>query len=551
MSEKVDIVIGAVHGYGWENVAVWARSLVKSGFRGVGVVIVYGGGERTEGAVQYLRSLDIRVVRMPLRGSVYNLRFEDISYVLRELLSDLRYAIVTDVRDVCFQSDPTIWLEANLEKRFVASSEGIRYADEEWNRTNLAESFPRHVDRLSPKTVYNVGVLAGEADMVADICLAISLVAKSSAADPADQSAYNLLLDMEPYRSAVQLAASEDGFACQSKTIGSQVLRPILQEPQPVFDAEGVKTASGRLYPIVHQYDTIPDWHTALWDRACAVPVRRDTTSRLEEVLPEIDPAPGAGPAPRVTIACPTYGRPQFLRQLVEHYCAQTFDGGLEMVILDDSPERADFLDDPKYSELGIRYHHIPAERLTLGAKLNLLTQLARGEIIIEFDDDDYYAPQYVERMVELLGDADFITLSGWFCYDPGQHAFGYWSTDVISKTHYVLSPGEPIEPIPTPGWDREFVNGFLWGYGFSFVWRKSVFPDVEILDDPVNGKCCDLDFALRLQEAGFKTLAVPDDEGLVLHIVHRGSSVRIFPQYLMPEFMIPKFFPSYPGTPE
>lgn len=555
MSNKVDIVIGVVRGYGWDQVDVWARSLVNCGFAGVGVVIVYDGGEMTESVVRNLRRLDIRVVRMPSRGNVYHVRFEDISTVLRKLLPELRYAIVTDVRDVYFQSDPSLWLESNLNKPLLAVSEAVRYADEEWNRENMRLSFPRQADRLMSKTVCNAGVLAGAAEAMADICLAVSLVSESSPASQADQAAYNLLLDMEPYRSTVQIAASEDGFTCQGGTLGSATLRPILLEPVPILDVEGVKTAGGKLYPIVHQYDRVPDWQALLQAKAYEVPREspvRETdeppgpVSRLAEVLPELEPAADGTPAPRVTVVCPTYHRSSFLRRVVGSYLAQTFDGGLEMIILDDSPERSEFIDDPEFQDKGIRYHHISDRRLTTGAKLNLMMQAARGEIIMEFDDDDYYSPQYVERMIEFLGDADFVTLSRWFCYYPDRNTFGYWSTDTKAPVHFQLSPREPVEPVSTHIWDRGSNEGNVWGFGFSFVWRKSVYPDVEIPDTPGGGIDSDLEFSRNLQKAGFKTLAVPDDEGLVLHIVHPGSSVRIFPQYIMPEFTVRTFFPGY-----
>jgi glycosyltransferase involved in cell wall biosynthesis len=78
---------------------------------------------------------------------------------------------------------------------------------------------------------------------------------------------------------------------------------------------------------------------------------------------------------------------------------------------------------------------------MSIGAKLNSLMELARGDVLMRFDDDDYYAPDYVERMLELLGDDDYLTLSGWFAYSPTHGKFCYWETDVMSPLHFVLSP--------------------------------------------------------------------------------------------------------------
>ncbi|MFQ6396929.1 glycosyltransferase [Nocardia sp. KC 131] len=585
-----DIIIGAAAGYEWTDVEVWAESLVASGFTGLGAVIVSDQDRRGDLVAENLESLGLYAVRMPLRDSVYNHQFEDIAHVLQTIASSLRFAVVTDVRDVYFQTDPIEWLVAHLDRPFLAASESLRYSDEGWSRENLQRTFPEHVDRLWSKAICNVGVLAGQAGMMADLCLAITRIAESSGQQVAAQSGYNLLLDMEPYRSTVQLVTSEDGFACQAGTVADPAkiatFRPFLLEPEPTLAADGVRTAAGKLYPIVHQYDRVPEWNQALRNRLLSAPVleavrnawrppgtapraslagvlrgtngtsiahaantlgvpRESSSIRLYSGELE-HPVPDDSPAPRVSVVCPTYQRPELLRTAVRHYCSQTYDGGMELIILDDSPEPADFLDEKLCHEHRIRYYHVPNNRMTLGDKLNLMTQLARGEIIVEFDDDDYYAPQYIERMIEFLGDADFVTLSRWFAYDPANKIFCYWSTDILSPTHFVLSPWEPIDTTSTKGWPESWVDGKVWGYGFSFVWRKSTYPEVEIRGYPPGGNSCDLDFTLSLQKAGFKTVCVADTEGLVLHILHPKSSVRMFPQYVLPDFLIPNFFPLY-----
>ncbi|MEU2040656.1 glycosyltransferase family 2 protein [Nocardia niwae] len=597
MASAKNIVIGAAAGYEWADVEVWARSLVATGFTGLGVVIVYDGDRRGDVVAENLASLGLHAVRMPLRGSVYNQRFADIADVLRRSDSSLGFAVVTDVRDVYFQADPVEWLETHLNRPFLAVSEAVRYCDEEWNWQNLRRTFPAHAERLRSSVVRNVGVLAGRADMVADLCLAITLIADSAGVPVADQSGYNLLLDMEPYRSTVQLVASEDGFACQAGTLADtrrlSTLRPLLVEPEPVLSPDGVRTAAGKLYPIVHQYDRVPEWNRALRSRLRLSPgpdtrkassvagpvtsgrsassrpgpagardvpegptglrtaqrlgVSRDRSTMKWHPAPDRSAPPrDESPIPQVSVICPTYQRPAFLRSVVRCYCAQSFGGTTEMIILDDSPEPVDFLDEELCREHRIRYLHMPGKRMALGDKMNLLAQLSRGEIIVCFDDDDYYAPQYVERMVEFLGDADFITLSRWFAYDPANKLFCYWATDTISPTHFLLSPWEPFQPLSTKTWDRDWIHGNLWGYGFSFVWRKSTCADVPVRGNPPNGLVCDYDFSLRLQKAGRKTVCAADVEGLVLHILHAGSSVRMMPQYVLPEFLLAEFFPSY-----
>lgn len=271
-AEKKDIVLAAAGGYSWEQIDVWALSLAKSGFQGIGAVIIYDDGNqvRNETVINNLKSIGFQVIVMPLRAHVFNQRFYDFAEVLGPALDDLRYAVITDIRDVYFQADPMAWIEKNLKKgkKFLAVSEGIKFKDESWNADNVKRGFPGLAGRVLDECVYNVGVLAGEARAVADLCLAVGTIAKSSGFVPADQSGYNILLGMEPYTAVAQICKSEDGFACQAGTFADPNkiagFRPNLLEPEPVLDGEDVKTAGGLIYPVVHQYDRVPSWNQAL-----------------------------------------------------------------------------------------------------------------------------------------------------------------------------------------------------------------------------------------------------------------------------------------------
>jgi hypothetical protein len=266
---KKDIILGAVGGYQWNQIEVWALSIAKSGFEGIGACIVYDDNKQV---IDNLTAIGFQVIRMPLRGSVFNQRFYDFNEVLGSAASDLRYAVITDVRDVYFQADPMPWIEKNLKKgkKFLAVSESITYKDEPWNAKNAVDGYPALAHRILDKCVYNVGVLAGEAKALSDLVLSIGIIAKSSGFGVADQSGYNLLLDMEPYVDVAQLCQSEEGFACQAGTTADPQkiasFRPHLLGPEPKFEDGAVKTSGGLTYPIVHQYDRVPAWNQPLRD---------------------------------------------------------------------------------------------------------------------------------------------------------------------------------------------------------------------------------------------------------------------------------------------
>jgi glycosyltransferase involved in cell wall biosynthesis len=245
-----------------------------------------------------------------------------------------------------------------------------------------------------------------------------------------------------------------------------------------------------------------------------------------------------------VSVICPTYQRSEQLRAMVRHYCAQTLSGSLELLILDDSPEPAEFLVNEQYRKYGVRYMHQSKYRMSIGAKLNFLMDAARGDVVMRFDDDDYYAPNYVERMLELLGDSDILTLSRWFAYSPKYDIFCYWDTDVMWSAHFVLASQEPLHIVSTQGghsdWALAKNNGC---YGFGMVWRRHVVSQVKFPDQN-HGE--DHEFFARVMNAGFQSTCAADTEGLVLHIIHESNSSLIYPQYLLPSFVLRRYFPGY-----
>jgi glycosyltransferase involved in cell wall biosynthesis len=104
-----------------------------------------------------------------------------------------------------------------------------------------------------------------------------------------------------------------------------------------------------------------------------------------------------------VSCICATYNRRRFLPYLLHVYKNQTYPSNKrELVIFDDSPTtNQDIIDDfqKKNPKEKIVYHY-QSEKLTLGKKRNELNKMAKGDIIINFDDDDYYPPDRVKYTV-------------------------------------------------------------------------------------------------------------------------------------------------------
>src|SRR4051812_1392609 len=99
------------------------------------------------------------------------------------------------------------------------------------------------------------------------------------------------------------------------------------------------------------------------------------------------------------TAITPTFNRSRYLPSVAACFLAQTADDS-EMIVLDDGDQSArPFVPDhPR-----IRYVHLSGKRLSTGAKRNICCEMARGEFILHFDNDDWSAPTRIASQVASL----------------------------------------------------------------------------------------------------------------------------------------------------
>lgn len=102
-----------------------------------------------------------------------------------------------------------------------------------------------------------------------------------------------------------------------------------------------------------------------------------------------------------VSVVTPTYNRRNFLPILLHLYKNQTYPKeDRELIILDDSPiSNEDIITIITKDYPNIRYYY-QSEKMTLGEKRNKLNELANGNIIVCFDDDDYHYPERISHSV-------------------------------------------------------------------------------------------------------------------------------------------------------
>jgi O-antigen biosynthesis protein len=134
----------------------------------------------------------------------------------------------------------------------------------------------------------------------------------------------------------------------------------------------------------------------------------------------------GTDGPPLVSCIMPTGDRAEFALQAVCYFLRQDYPNK-ELVILDDGTDglaerlgQAGWGGDPR-----IRYCRV--ERgLRLGTKRNRAVGLARGEIVAQWDDDDWYAPNRLSAQAAPLrrGDADITGLDAGVTFEVGPWRF-------------------------------------------------------------------------------------------------------------------------------
>ena len=240
---------------------------------------------------------------------------------------------------------------------------------------------------------------------------------------------------------------------------------------------------------------------------------------------------------PLVSIITPTYQRAWFLEETARRVHSQTYPN-YEWLILDDSQEPCAALADAKDER--IRYRH-SLKRMTIGEKRNQLVAEARGEIIAHFDDDDYYAPNYLSTMAELLDSrgADFVKLSGYYLYDLRHDFFGYWALRNTAGLQFGCYANVLRVHVVGPEEAATLADNYL-GYGFSYVYRRALCESAQFADANLHEEPTFID-AIRSRA---KIYCVDDEAGLALHLLHLQSTSACHPQYRLPGFLISRIFP-------
>lgn len=164
---------------------------------------------------------------------------------------------------------------------------------------------------------------------------------------------------------------------------------------------------------------------------------------------------------PFVSCIMPTAGRHHFVKQAVFYFLRQDYPRRELVIVEDGDGSVAELLP----SDTRIRLIRLDARR-TVGAKRNIACELARGEVILHWDDDDWSAPWRVRYQVEALleHDAHLSGLSAVRYLEPG-----------TGRCWQYMHPRGPLI--------RPWVAGNTFCYPHT-QWARHPFPDLDVGED-------------------------------------------------------------------
>jgi len=259
-----DLVISVLRGQPWSWIATYANSLSRSGFKGTKLMFV---DSVPEPALTNLNRLGFRVLPFTTKDParfVTRDRFAPAVAYLKEHAQEYRNVIWTDVRDLIFQSDPSVWLQENMAPaRLIGCSESLLVKTDLGYNTNwLNQSFPNDPtarEIVRENEICCGGTVAGEALAMRDLLTKLYEMVCSSATMN-DQTALCYLLRVSPFKEIVRVPRNSEGFtATCSWHIGKghSIHGNDLTDHSPYFDPNGLVYTPDKkkLFCIVHQFD--------------------------------------------------------------------------------------------------------------------------------------------------------------------------------------------------------------------------------------------------------------------------------------------------------
>jgi glycosyltransferase involved in cell wall biosynthesis len=149
-----------------------------------------------------------------------------------------------------------------------------------------------------------------------------------------------------------------------------------------------------------------------------------------------------------------TYGRVEFLEESLHSFLLQDYAGEKELVIVNDYPLQKLIFDHPQ-----VRIYNLDKTFETIGEKENYATELCKGDIICQWDDDDVAMPWHLRNVEKyFVEESDLLHWERGVFFNNSEitSISGLGNSGIVfSKKIWRQLGGHPIE---NAGYDMTFV---------------------------------------------------------------------------------------------
>jgi glycosyltransferase involved in cell wall biosynthesis len=139
---------------------------------------------------------------------------------------------------------------------------------------------------------------------------------------------------------------------------------------------------------------------------------------------------------PFVTCIMPTANRVHYMLTAIKYFLDQDYPYK-ELVIVDNGLECSSTIIPTLYS---LRYFYL-SQPATIGSKRNIACEKAAGHIIVHWDDDDWYASNWISHQVNVLlkTDADICGLNHVKFYSENDKRY-YFTKNTFAQQNWLCS---------------------------------------------------------------------------------------------------------------
>ena len=209
---------------------------------------------------------------------------------------------------------------------------------------------------------------------------------------------------------------------------------------------------------------------------------------------------------PKISVIIPAYNVESYIVQAIDSALQQT-ERNLEVIVVDDASTDKTLATVQSIQDTRLQVLINP-DNLGAAASRNLATEAARGEWIAFLDADDWYAPERLEKLLEVIQlkpNADMISDD---LYYINEGAKSPWST-LLSESDECIDNIYKIDPVYFVEKDVPVAGAFNIGLTKPIIRKDFIFKN-EIESDTTIKVCSDFWFCLSCLAAGANFFFIP-----------------------------------------